>query len=570
MKLDRTDGEKLEVGPEHPSGDGWRRRIATREGGSRVLKLLALVVLMAAAAWALYANLWSARPAMDMSMRMTSGSTPFPVVIVPVERGPITGTVTYTGSIAPFNEEDIYPRVTGRIVEMPVYPGDAVRPGQVLARLDSVELSSRIREAEAALAAARATRTQMEKELAMTEAEAGYARGVATRTEQLFNTGAVSKQEYENDRAMAASAEAKREAARAKLQAAESSLAQNEAALRTASIVRGYTDIVASTPGYVVKRLVAPGVLVQPGMPVLKVAQIDRVRLQANVGEKDLGSIRVGSPVGVTTIAASQPPLMAKVTAVFPFVDPGSRTAVVEALVDNASRRFLPGQYVTMQFATGHRDEALIVPPSAIARMDGKVTVWVVNDGRAEPRPVVMGLQSTNGVEIVEGLTGAERLIARGQEGLYAGAQVSDITATAREAGGDAHKGMAGMPEATATPPGQKNDAATAQAPTAPAADLKISLSTIPPSPRVGETHLRIEVKDAAGAPVQGAKVEVTAGMSAMPGMPGPSATARAGTEAGTYEATVNLGTAGAWTLEVNVSSPRGGTTSSKFKIEAK
>ena len=290
MKLDRTDGEKLEVDPEHLRGDGSRRRMATREGGSRVLKVLALVVLVAAAAWALYANFWSARPAMDMSMRMTAGSTPFPVVIVPVERGPITGTVTYTGSIAPFNEEDIYPRVTGRIVEMPVYPGDAVRPGQVLARLDSVELSSRIREAEAALAAARATRTQMEKELAMTEAEAGYARGVATRTEQLFNTGAVSKQEYENDRAMAASAEAKREAARAKLQAAESSLAQNEAALRTAGIVRGYTDIVASTPGYVVKRLVAPGVLVQPGMPVLKVAQIDRVRLQANVGEKDLAS----------------------------------------------------------------------------------------------------------------------------------------------------------------------------------------------------------------------------------------------------------------------------------------
>jgi len=568
MTLDRMDGEKLEVDQEHPRGDGSRRRMATREGGSRVLKVLALVVLVAAAAWALYANFWSARPAMDMSMRMTSGSTPFPVVIVPVERGPITGTVTYTGSIAPFNEEDIYPRVTGRIVEMPVYPGDAVRPGQVLARLDSVELSSRVREAEAALAAARATRTQMEKELAMTEAEAGYARGVATRTEQLFNTGAVSKQEYENDRAMAASAEAKREAARAKLQAAESSLAQNEAALRTASIVRGYTDIVASTPGYVVKRLVAPGVLVQPGMPVLKVAQIDRVRLQANVGEKDLGSIRVGSPVGVTTIAANQPPVMAKVTAVFPFVDPGSRTAVVEALVDNASRRFLPGQYVTMQFATGHRDEALIVPPSAIARMDGKVTVWVVNDGRAEPRPVVMGLQSTNGVEIVEGLTGAERLIARGQEGLYAGARVSDSTATAsaREAGDDAHKGMA-MPGAAATPPGQKNDAATAQAPTAPAGDLKISLSTIPPSPRVGETRLRIEVKDAAGAPVQGAKVEVTTGM---PGMPGPNAAARPGTEAGTYEATVNLGMAGAWTVEVSVTSPRGGTTSSKFKIEAK
>lgn len=433
MKLGRTeDGEEIEAGPERVGGDGWRRRIATRGGGSRVLKLVMLVILLAVGAWALYANFRPDRMAMDMNMRITSGATPFPVVVVPVERGPIAGTVVYTGSVAPFNEEDIYPRVTGRIVEMLVYPGDAVRPGQVLARLDSVELSSRVREAEAAVVAARATRVQTEKELAVTEAEAGYARAVAARTERLFNTGAVSKQEQENDLALAAAAEAKREAARAKLQAADSTLAQSEAAFRTASIVRGYTDIISSTSGYVVKRLVAPGVLVQPGTTILKVAQIDKVRLQANVGEKDLGSIRVGSPVRVTTAAPGQPLLVATVSAVFPFVEQGPRTAVVEALVDNAARRLLPGQYVTMQFSTGQREQALTVLASAVVRMGGKATVWVVEDGRAEPRAVVTGLQSADRVEIVEGLSGGERLIARGQEGLYAGAKVSEVAGTPR------------------------------------------------------------------------------------------------------------------------------------------
>jgi HlyD family secretion protein len=433
MKLGRTeDGEELEVGPERAGGDGWHRRIATREGGSRILKLVMLVILLAVGAWALYANLRPERPAMDMNMRITSGATPFPVVVAPVERGPISGTVVYTGSVTPFNEEDIYPRVTGRIVEMLVYPGDAVRPGQVLARLDSAELSSRAREAEAGLAAARATRVQMEKELVMTEAEAGYARGVAARTERLFNTGAVSKQEYESDRALAATAEAKLEAARAKLHAAEAMLAQGEAVSRTATIVRNYSDIVSSTSGYVVKRLVAPGVLVQPGTVILKVAQIDKVRLQANVGEKDLGSIRVGSPVQVTTATAGQPPLTATVTAVFPFVEQGPRTAVIEALMDNAGRRLLPGQYVTMQFATGQRGQALIVPASAVVRMGDKATVWVVEDGKAEPRPVVSGLHDAERVEIVEGLTGAERLVARGQDGLYAGARVSEVSGTSQ------------------------------------------------------------------------------------------------------------------------------------------
>jgi RND family efflux transporter MFP subunit len=429
MRVSKTEGEQeFEVQPDFLGGDGWRRRIRLKGRRSLALKALMLVLLVAAGAWALYANVRSGGPAMDMNMRITSGATPFPVAVAPVERGPIAGTVVYTGSVAPFNEEDVYPRVTGRIVEMMVYPGDAVRPGQVLARLDSVELSSRVREAEAALAAARNNRVQMEKELAMTEAEAVYARAVAARTERLFNAGAVSKQEYENDSAMAAVAEAKREAARAKVAAAESMLAQSEAVSRTAGVVRGYTDIVASTSGNVVKRLVAPGVLVQPGTPVLKVVQIDKVRLQANVGEKDLGSIRVGSPVQVLTTAADRPPINATVTAVFPFVDQGPRTAVVEALVDNAARRLFPGQYVTMKFVTGQRDRAITVPVSAVVRMEGKGTAWVVKDGRAEARAVVTGLQSADRVEIVEGLADGERVIARGHEGLYAGAKVNEVS----------------------------------------------------------------------------------------------------------------------------------------------
>jgi HlyD family secretion protein len=428
--------------------------------GSVVLKLVMVAVVVAAGAWAFFANVGSNRPAMDTSMRVTSGNTPFPVSTAPVERQPIVRNVVYTGSVAPFNEEDVYPRVTGRIVEMLVYPGDAVRPGQVVARLDSVELSSRVGEAEAGVTTAQASRAQMEadlraaryaiaqmeKELAMVDAELSYSRSVVARTERLFNTGAVSRQEYESDQAMAASTEAKREAAQAKLEqaraseaaarkkleAADSMVSQARASLRTATIVRDYVELVAPSSGYVVKRLVAPGVLVQPGMAILKIAQIDRVRLQANVGEKDVASIRVGSPVNVTTTAAGQPPLTARVTAVFPFVDPGSRTAVVEALVDNAGRRFLPGQYVTMQFVTGERSDALTVPVQAVTRMGGKATVWVVKDGRAAPQTVVTGLEGPERVEVTQGLTGGEeRVIVRGHEGLYAGARVNDVSGTA-------------------------------------------------------------------------------------------------------------------------------------------
>jgi HlyD family secretion protein len=463
------DGRLAGRAPRLPSRlrSGWRGRLS---------KLGVLALILAAGAWAYSANFGSKRAAMDMTMRVTAGTTPFPVQIVVAERRAIAGSVVYTGSVAAFNEEDVYPRVTGRIVEMPVYPGDQVRPGQLLARLDDVELTSRVREAEAMVATSRANQAQMEadltaaqhgvaqmeKELSMVEAELTYARAVAARSERLVGVGAISRQEYENDRSMAAANEAKREAARAKLdqarameasarrkqEAAATMVAQGQATLQTAAIVRDYVNIVSPGAGYVVKRLVAPGVLVQPGMAILKIAQIDRVRLQANVGEKDLASIKVGSPVVVTLAGAGQDPVTARVTSVFPFVDPGARTAVVEAAVNNSERRFLPGQYVQMQLVTGQQSDVITVPRGAVARLGGAATVWVVQEDRAQPRAVTTGLESADAVEIRQGLSGGERIVARGHEGLYDGARVAAVSPPA------VSPAAGSPPTGAASPPG--------------------------------------------------------------------------------------------------------------------
>jgi multidrug efflux pump subunit AcrA (membrane-fusion protein) len=575
-------------------------------------KVAAIVVVVLAGAWAYYANVSSGRPSMDMNMRIASGSIPFPVMLAPVERGSITGTVTYTGSVAAFNEEDIYPRVTGRIVEMPVYPGDRVERGQVVARLDDIELTSRVREAEGMLATSQANRLQMEadliaarhgvrqmeKELAMAEAESGYQQLVAARDEQLFAKGAISQQDAENSRAMAAASRAKVEAAQAKveqaqametsarkkLEASDAMVAQGKAQVNTAQVVRDYVTIVAPSTGYVVKRLVAPGVLVQPGMAILKTTQVDKVRLQANVGERDLPLIRVGSPVAVTTIGNTLPPFGARVSSVFPFVDQGARTAVVEAVVQNDGRRLLPGQYVQMQFVTGERKDVLTVPRGAVARMGGKATVWVLKgEDQVEPVEVTTGLESPERVEILKGLDGGERVVARGHEGLYAGARVSDVSAAnpAPQEATDAHKGMPGMGEAPAKPqepekasemkgmPGRGAGTQVAQAggTVAPAGKLQINLANNPVKLSSGNAKLRFEVKDAAGAPVSDAKVEINAVMA---GMTVPKVTGRAVKEPGVYEATVNLGMAGAWTIEVTATRPQGGSKSSKFNIEVK
>jgi multidrug efflux pump subunit AcrA (membrane-fusion protein) len=451
---------------------------------------VALALVIAAGTWAYYTNVASGKPAMDMSARVTGSGAAFPVTLAAVERGPVRGGVVYTGSVAAYNEEDVYPRVMGRIVDMPVYPGDQVKAGQVVARLDDLELTSRVREAEAAAASAQAGRAQtdaelaaarygiaqMEKELATAEAEAGYQTSVAARDERLVARGAVSQQEAESSRAMATAAQARVAAARArldqakaleasarrKLEAADALVAQGDAQAKTAQVVRDYVNIRVTTSGYVVKRLVAPGVLVQPGMPILKIAQVDKVRLQANVGEKDLPGVRVGSPVSVVWAGSGGEPFTAKVTSIFPFVDPGARTAVVEAVVENGKRRLFPGQYVQMQFMTGERPNALSVPREALVRMGDSTSVWVVNEDKAERREVTTGLESGERVEIVAGLDEGERVVRRGHAGLYAGTRVAEIggagspAAAAPPSGAHAGHGSAPPSAAQPAPPPQK------------------------------------------------------------------------------------------------------------------
>ncbi len=562
--------------------------------------VIPILVVVAAAGWAYHANVAAGKIAMDMSAHVSSGSAAFPVTLATVERGKISGSVTYTGSVVPFSEEDIYPRVTGRIVEMPVYPGDAVRAGQVVARLDDVELASKVREADAMLATSQANRTQMEadllaahhgmiqmeKELVMAQADAGYQQAVAARDEQLLAKGAVAQQEAENSRAMAAAAQARVEAARAKLEqaramydstkkkveAADAMIAQSGAAKQTAQIVRDYVTIVAPSAGYVVKRLVSPGVLVQPGMPILKTVRIDQVRLQSNVGERDLPLIKLGSPVVVTGTTNGHPPLAARVTSVFPYVDPGARTAVVEAVVDNRNRRFVPGQYVQMQFVTGEHADALSVPSNALVRMGGKSSVWVVKEDKAEPREVATGLESSEQVEILKGLEAGEQVVARGKESLYAGAQVAAVPPEAGAEVAPAEPVKVAAAQEAAAPPavthadhGAGSMAAKASAPNG--GSLRISLTTVPNPAKTGNNQMRIAVKDASGAAVSDAKVEVDTGM---PGMAGPKALARAAKDPGVYEASVNLAMGGTWTVTVNAVRPQGGSQSAKFAIEVK
>lgn len=285
---------------------------------------------------------------MDMSA-MTAPKGAFPVAVKKVIPEYIEEKITYTGTAVPFNEQNVATKISGWLTELLVYPGDKVSAGQVIAKLTAKDLSSQVKEAKADVQSSSAQLKYWEEEI--------------KRAEKLYKAGAISKDEYQKEKSEYLSAKA--------------SLASAKAKKETAEIFSNYTEIKALINGVVTKRLLGQGSLVNSGDVIFKIAQIDPIRLQANVAQQDLNGIKAGSAVYVYD-SKKQKIAETKVSSVFPAVDISSKTAIVEALTGNSSFKFLPGQYIVMSITKSRKANALTVPSAAIVEMDGKPAVWTV------------------------------------------------------------------------------------------------------------------------------------------------------------------------------------------------
>ncbi|MFA0732389.1 MAG: hypothetical protein BKPUNTRY_001941 [Candidatus Fervidibacter sp.] len=244
-----------------------------------------------------------------------------------------------------------------------------------------------LRQKEAELAAAKERVAQMQATVEMAQAKIAQAKAMAQAAQAKVRQAEVAIQaaqakltqvnaEIAKTQAMVQEAEAGVHRGERHVLHAEALKAQAQASLMATRIVRGYTEIRSLTDGYVVERLVSPGTLVTAGTPILRIAQLDIVRVQAFVGEKDLADIRLGTPVTVQSPKDGKV-WSAKVTAIFPAADPTSRTGLVEALVPNPDLKLLPGQSVIIKIVKRRIPDAITIPNEAITQLNGQPAVWV-------------------------------------------------------------------------------------------------------------------------------------------------------------------------------------------------
>lgn len=360
------------------------------------------LIIAAAALAALLLAWWMRSPAL-------------PVDAASVSRGPLSVRVTTNGKVEPIDEAEIRARFDGRIVEIPE-PGTNVAEGDVILRIDAgpvaADLSKARSERLAALESLRSARAKLnrEKERAATD-------------QKLFEQGAVSGERN------AESQSALRDA-RARV-----GFLERETPLRVDSLdlrIREFEDQLVSAEvhapfaGTVYRTERRKGAMIHVGDPILWIADLEHLRVRTNIDQVDLGRVRAGQAVTITSNAFPDRAWAGTVSEVIPHVVVRQSRSISEGLarVEPPTDGLVPGMSVDVDIVVTESADTLHIPAQAIVRSNGQPYVYRVADSRAKRTAVKLGLETVNQVEVVEGLSAEDHVVVGPLRDLHDGDRV--------------------------------------------------------------------------------------------------------------------------------------------------
>ncbi|ABC80958.1 efflux RND transporter periplasmic adaptor subunit [Anaeromyxobacter dehalogenans] len=277
------------------------------------------------------------------------------------ERVRFAPRVTATGTLKARQASVLAVSVAGTLERVAVRRGQEVREGALLAVLDTGAASAAVRQAEAAVAAARAQLALAEDALA--------------RTERLRREEGASE-------AQATQARAQRDLAAAHLAAAQAQAEQARVHLSHHRLVAPFAGVVTRVPDGV-------GITVSPGVPLVTLVTTRELVLETSLTQSEAAELRPGARVAVSLPGIGARTADAVVTVVVPAVDAATNRVPVEIAVPNPDGRFLANAYARADLPRGAERDAFRVPAPALVQRTGGHAVWVAGaDGKARALPV--------------------------------------------------------------------------------------------------------------------------------------------------------------------------------------
>ena len=380
---------------------------------SRRRVVLAAIVLVGLAALFLlgYWPRHAAKAALAAASKSAAGRA-LKLQVVQPKVGDSLRSITLPGDIEALESTAVFARATGYVREWLVDIGDHVTQDQLLAVLDTPDLDQQLQNARETLSQTRAS-------LEQASANQKYAAVTARRFQALAQEQAVSQQEVDQTQSQAL-------VGLANVHAAQASIAAQAATVRQLEQLKAFARVTAPFAGTITTRNIDRGTLVTPGSasgkPLFTITISDPLRVFIRVPQPYAPGMKVGTPATVRVRQYPGRDFPAKVTRFSGALDATARTLTVEAQVPNPKGELLPGTYAEVTLSTGLSHGVSVIPVSALV-FDAQGTRVATVDGSSRLHfvQVQVGRDMGQSVEIVNGLTGDEKVVATPPAGLQEG-----------------------------------------------------------------------------------------------------------------------------------------------------
>ena len=343
------------------------------------------------------------------------------VAVVRVARHDLASTLEIASEFEPFQEINVYAKVSGYIQKLYVDWGTHVKQGQLLAVLEIPELQQQLQQDEAAVRRSDQDLARAREELNRAESSYKVAHLTYTRLAdvQKSRPELVAQQEVDVAQGKDVEASAGVSGAKASLAASEQALLASKAALEKDRAMFAYARITAPFDGVITKINAYTGALLPAGTAssnadsaLCRLSQNNLLRLVIPVPERAVADIREGQILAVN-VSAIKKTFNGKIVRFSDEIDTGTRTMHTEVNVPNPTFELVPGMYASVQIPLHGVNNALTVPVQAVqAGGNGQGAVLVVNaSNRIEKRSVALGLETATDAEILSGLKEGEMVV---------------------------------------------------------------------------------------------------------------------------------------------------------------
>lgn len=343
-------------------------------------KILVLIIIILAIGFVVF------RAFQSKSSQEAAAAPRQNIPLVKVEkplRQNVSYMLKYTGDISPIQQANIFSKVSGNVERIYVDLGSAVRRNQLLAVIDSTELYQSYQQTAATY----------------TNAKVSY-----QRTRQLFEQNLVARQDLDN---------------------AEAAMKVAEANFATAKTRLGYAKITAPFSGFITKRFLDRGALVQIGSSTLfTLMKNDSVKIIVNILEKDIPLVTRNKKAIIKVDAYPDKEFEGIITNLNQAIDITTRTMATEIDIPNRGNMLKPGMFAEVSIFIENHPQAITIPTQAILNDQNGDYVYLYENGKAKRVNIKRGIEEEGRTEILKGLSGDEDVISTGQNFARNNAQV--------------------------------------------------------------------------------------------------------------------------------------------------